>query len=98
MAKIIDITDRLNFDESPALSIKGEEIKVNSDAPTVLKIMGLMSEGDPGVQEVLGAYELMFSKEARKKIEAMRLSFADLVTVIKAGISLIVGEDKKKEE
>ena len=49
MAKVIDITDRLSFEESPKLVIKGQEIGVNTDAPTMLKVMGLMGEGKQGV-------------------------------------------------
>ena len=32
MSKIIDITNKLNFDERPKLVIKGTEIEVNNDA------------------------------------------------------------------
>ena len=40
MAKIIDITEKLDFDTNPKIAIKGKEIEVNADAETVLKIMG----------------------------------------------------------
>lgn len=39
--KIVDITEKLNFDENPVLKVKNVTIEVNSDAATVLKIMGL---------------------------------------------------------
>lgn len=39
--KIVDITEKLNFDENPVLKVKDVTIEVNSDAATVLKIMGL---------------------------------------------------------
>lgn len=98
MAKVIDITDRLSFEESPKLVIKGQEIGVNTDAPTMLKIMGMMGDGTPGVQEVVGAYELIFSKEDRELLDSLHLSFNDLVTVIKSGIELIVRETEEKEQ
>ena len=40
--KKIDITDRLNFEENNCLIIKGKEIEVNSDAPSMLKVLQLM--------------------------------------------------------
>ena len=36
MAKTIDITEKLNFEESPVLLIQGHEIHVNDDAVTML--------------------------------------------------------------
>ena len=36
--KIVDITEKLNFDENPVLKVKDVTIEVNSDAATVLKI------------------------------------------------------------
>ena len=43
MAKIVDITEKLSFEGNPRLKIKGRELEVNADAPTMLKVMGLMS-------------------------------------------------------
>ena len=54
MAKVIDITDRLDFDENPVIKVRGVELEVNADAATMLKVMGLLSEKDaPGIKEVL---------------------------------------------
>lgn len=33
MAKVVDITDKLNFDDNPKLMIRGKEIEVATDAP-----------------------------------------------------------------
>ena len=35
MSKVIDITEKLSYEENPRLTIKGEEIEVNADAETV---------------------------------------------------------------
>ena len=40
MARKVDITDKLTFDGNPFLVIKGKELEVNADAPTMLKVMG----------------------------------------------------------
>ena len=39
MGKVVDITEKLTFDENPKLLIKGKELEVKADAPTVLKAM-----------------------------------------------------------
>ena len=36
--KIVDITEKLSFDENPVLKIKDVTVEVNSDAATVLKL------------------------------------------------------------
>lgn len=92
MGKIIDITDKLSFDDNPKLRIKNKEIEVNTDAPSMLKIMGLLgsSEGAPGVNEMLKAYEIIFPENSRKILDALKLSLNDLMTVIQEAVSLVL--------
>lgn len=93
MGKIIDITDKLTFDEKPKVKIKGTEIEVNADAPTVLKIMSVMGDdGDP-----LKMYDLLFDKDNRTKLEKMKLSFKDFMKVIEISMDLATGEDSQEE-
>lgn len=92
MSKIIDITDKLSFDENPTLVIKKEKIEVNSDAPTMLKIMALMGDGEPDVQEILKAYEYIFPAESRKKLDKLKLNISDLMTVIQEAVGLVIGD------
>ena len=92
MAKIVDITDKLSVDGNPKLMIKGKELEVNADAPTMLKVMGLLRNDDPGVQEVLDAYDMMFQEKTRNEIDKMKLSFRDLMIVVQETVSLITGD------
>ncbi len=98
MSKIVDITDKLAFDENPKLVIKGKELEVNADAATVLKIMGILGDGD-NVQpsDVVKMYELIFSDADRKKIDKMKLQFSDFQTLVFSAISLITGEEESGE-
>ena len=75
MARKVDITDKLSFEENPSLVIKGKTLEVNADAPTMLKVMGLMSADNPGAQEILDAYDLMFPEKSKKEMEKMKLGF-----------------------
>ena len=98
MAKIIDITDKLEFDENPKLVVKGKELEVNADATTVLKIMGILGDGD-NVQpsDVVKMYELIFSDADRKKIDKMKLQFSDFQTLVFSAIGLITGAEESGE-
>ena len=44
MAKRIDITDKLCFEENPVLEIGTLDVEVKADAETILRLMGVFSE------------------------------------------------------
>jgi len=93
MAKIIDITEKLNFEESPVLLIQGREIHVNDDAVTMLSVMQLMGAEEPSVKEIMKAYEQLFSAADRMIMEQeLKLKFSALMTVIQEAVQLISGE------
>lgn len=93
MAKTIDITEKLNFEESPILLVKGEKIHVNDDAVTMLAVMQLMGGDSPSVKDVMGAYEKLFSEKDRKVMESkLKLKFSALMTVIEEAVALISGD------
>lgn len=98
MSKIVDITDKLSFDGNPKLVIKGKELEVNADAPTMLKVMGLMGEEHPGMKEILETYDLMFPEKSKKEIEKLKLDFNDLIVVAQEAVALIIGEDEQPGE
>lgn len=97
MAKVVDITEKLSFDDNPKLIIKGEEFEVNSDATTVLQMMGDFSNKSE-IDASLSAYERMFSEKDRKRIEKMKLPFKDLMKIIEEGMNLVMGEDDQGEQ
>lgn len=97
MAKVVDITDKLSFDGNPALMIKGKKLEVNADAPTMLKVMGIMAD-EPGINEIAKVYDMMFSEKTKKEIEKLSLNFDDLIIVIQEAVSLIVGEEDSRGE
>lgn len=98
MSKIIDITNKLNFDERPKLVIKDTEIEVNNDAISFIKAIALFdSENGVSSSDLLSALELLFDEENREKIAKLHLSFADLSTVIKTATELIADNDSEGE-
>lgn len=93
MAKTIDITEKLNFEESPVLLIQGHEIHVNDDAVTMLSVMQLMGAEGPSVKETMKAYEQLFPAADRMIMEQeLKLKFSALMTVIQEAVQLISGE------
>lgn len=98
MAKVVNITEKLTFEENPRLMIKGKELEVNADAPTMLKVMGLMGNTDPGIHEILETYDLMFPEKSKKEIEKLKLGFKDLIVVVQEAVQLIIGEDEEPGE
>ncbi len=93
MAKRRDITEKLSFDENPCLTIKGKDIEVNADAPTVLKAMGIFTSEDTGADDITTIYDLIFPEESKKKLEALKPSFNDLIIIIEEAIMLITEEE-----
>ena len=91
MARVVDITSKLEFDGNPKLRIKDKEIEVNADAPTMLKVMNLVGD-DPTPKDVIALYNLVFPEESRKVLDDMKLNFADLITVVEAAVSVISGD------
>lgn len=98
MAKMVDITDKLSFDENPVLVIKGKQLEVNADAPTMLKIMNLMTAEGVEIEQIGEAYELVFPEKSRKEIDKLKLSINDWTTVVMEAMNLILGDDKSVGE
>mgnify|MGYP005835836321 FL=1 len=95
MSKVVDITDKLNFEESPKLIIKGEEYTVDDSAETMLKMMALFDDKTEA-EAVPEAFRLLFSESDRKKISELKLNFKNFATVIECAMNLIrgVGDDE----
>lgn len=98
---IVDITEKLNFEENPKLVICGEELEVNSDAETMLKLMGVFSNGFDSLDSINAALSLIFTDADRKKLgkikkDGKKLSSKALMTIIQEAINLLTeGEEEK---
>lgn len=42
MSKLIDITDKLNFEEKPSVRVKNVDLVINNDAVSMLKVAALL--------------------------------------------------------
>lgn len=99
MSKIIDITDKLNFEESPSIKIKDRIIRINDDAASVVKLMGKIGDGTNMNPEVISeSSEILFGEEGIMTLSELRLGFSDYVKVVEAAVELIVGDDEGELE
>ena len=96
MSKIFDITDKLSFDTNPVIKVKNVEIEINSDATTMLKIMGSFNnktEAEAGIE----AANLLFGKEGMEKISELKLQMKDLTVLIKYAMDIAMDSDNSGE-
>jgi hypothetical protein len=91
--KRIDITDKLNFEESPVLVIKDQELALNDDAITMLKIMSVFEDSEqPTIKEIIEVFDLIFTQESKDKLAALGLKAKDFSTIVEEAMNLITGE------
>ena len=101
MAKKIDISDKLNFEENPVIVVDGVELEVNSDAETILRMMGAFGEENE-IKAIGKAIGLIFSEEDREKLYSIRrdgkkLSMADFSVIIESAMDAVMGDSGEKE-
>ena len=95
MAKIIDITDKLSFDEKPKIKIKDKIFEVDDSAVTMLKILPNLDDVTPA--KIYTIFEMLFGEKERKDIEKMKLNFNDFSQVIMSAVELVTGKADDNE-
>lgn len=98
MAKRIDITDKLCFEENPVLEIGTLDVEVKADAETMLRLMGVFAEKTE-LEAVGEALNLVFSPQDVEAIcnlerNGKKLSAKSLMTIIQAAMSLVMGDEQ----
>ena len=93
MGKVVNITEKLNFEEKPEIVIKGVHIKVNNDAKSMLAILGVMEDDASEAELIIKATEALFDKAEKKKLDGLNLSIKDYATVIEIAMDLARGEE-----
>nr|DAI89261.1 MAG TPA: hypothetical protein [Caudoviricetes sp.] len=104
MSKVVNITDKLNFEENPALQIGDMTVEVHADAETVLRLMGtLKGKDDVDINAVTEMMKLLFDPEAAQQLCAMerdgkKLSARSLMVIVQEGMNLVIGDDSPGEQ
>lgn len=99
MSKIIDITNKLNFESKPIIKVKDVELEANNDAVTMLKVVAIFEDKEKGmsISNILNIYNMLFDEENQKKIEALKLSMNDFATLIIQSATLIANDGEEAE-
>ncbi|RHA20598.1 hypothetical protein DW944_00050 [Eubacterium ventriosum] len=92
MSKIIDITNKLAFEDNPRLKIKDTELEIDATAENMLKVMGLVSDR-PTAKDVEELCKIIFTDDSKEKLSKMKLSFSDYQKVVMAAVELASGND-----
>ena len=91
MSKIIDITNKLNFEEKPCIQIKGTVLAVNNDAPSMMKVMAILEDGTGKASDVRQLVDLLFDAPEHEKLDALKLPFPDYAKVIMQAAEFAAG-------
>lgn len=98
MAKVIDLTERLNFNQRPVIRVRDMDLEINDSAETVLRIMGLQQQANAGeaeaIQEML---TLLLGEQGKEALFATGLSFRGLVAFVQAAIKLVTSDEGSDE-
>lgn len=96
MSKVIDITDKLNFEENPKIKIKDIELEIDASAENMLKVMGLASD-NPTAKDVDEMCKIIFTKKSLEELLRLKLNFKDYQLVVMSAIDIAVGNTEGEE-
>lgn len=98
MSKLIDITDKLNFEEKPSVRVKNVDLAINNDAVSMLKVAALFEDGNGKSKDVIEMYHLLFDESEREKIEKLKLNMHDFNALISESAKIATGDLTDKGE
>lgn len=99
MKKVVDLSEKLSFEDKPEIHIGETVLKVNDDAESVLKLMGLSLDAERSEAEMIKeGLKLLFSEADLKKLNKLHLSFVNYAEVFKTAMSLATGETEDAEQ
>ena len=92
MSKLIDITDKLNFEEKPSVRVKNVDLAINNDAVSMLKVAALFEDGNGKSKDVIEMYHLLFDESEREKIEKLKLNMHDFNALLSESAKIATGD------
>lgn len=98
MGKVLDITEKLKFEENPALIISGKKYEINADANTMIEVMSEIGPGDDtSPASISKLCKMVFTNKAQRDLEKLHLKFEDYTMVVNEAINLILGSEEDEE-
>lgn len=98
MAKVVNITDKLEFETNPIMEIGTLEVEVHADAETMLRLMEVFAK-ESELEAVGKAMDLIFDPEDVKAIcnlkrNGKKLSAKSLMVIVQEAMNLVMGESE----
>ncbi len=92
MSKLIDITDKLNFEEKPSVRVKNVDLAINNDAVSMLKVAALFEDGNGKSKRCYRNVSSSFDESEREKIEKLKLNMHDFNALISESAKIATGD------
>lgn len=96
--KVIDITEKLNFEEKPKIKIKDTEITINNSASVILQAVSIFNKENSEPDDILKVASLLIPESEKEKLDKLDLSFEDFVIFIEAAVSLATSTEDDEGE
>lgn len=99
MSKVIDITNKLTFDENPKVKVKGVEIELNANAVDLFKVLAIVQSGDTSPEAISTLCEVLFpSKKEYEKVRELDLKSDDFTTFLFVCARIAFGNEDEDTE
>ena len=102
MAKIVDITNKLGFEDKPKLKIRDKEYEIDNSAVAMIEIMDKMNRASHA--DIIESLNILFSEEDVKYIlndlrndKGNKITFEDLINIIMEATALVTGTEESGE-
>lgn len=98
MSKVIDITDKLTFEENPVIRVKDVEIELNADALDIIEVLKASKTATMAESFDLFFDKILASPEDVEKVKSLKLKFKEMNELMGKCIKTIIGSDDEGEE
>ena len=96
MAKVIDITEKLNFEEKPQIKVKDTILTVNNEAFAFLKVYPKL-EGNMTPEIIDEICSTLFEPSEIEKIDSLKLNIKDFMVLVNSAAEAIIGDVEQGE-
>lgn len=97
MSRIIDITDKLTFEENPRIRVNGTEIELNADALNLVEVLKASETATAAELAELFLNKLLATPEDTEKVRALNLNFKGMKALFTECIKIITGSGDEGE-
>lgn len=101
MSKVIDITNKLKFEEKPFVKVKDVEIEVNNDAVAMLEVTAVFEDTNEKnalrSSDIIKLFNLLFDEESRRRVKSLKLTMEDFAEFIMSTAKIALNNFEEEE-